>query len=186
MDFQTYHTHEYGEKGYKLNLFHIEVVFIIVSITCLPAPPCLGRFNLSLWKQKRHGESNLSPIPVFRPSHCPCARISNAASPRQAIIYTAIGYTLLYIATTEHITCPRRRLPLHYQLCTDSKLRSLNTQNRWPQKDFQFSHWPALPLEGTGWVGCKVTNKNPNHQGIRMIFFQKNGHLELFTGMHTA
>ena len=129
MDFQTYHTHEYGEKGYKLNLFHIEVVFIIVSITCLPAPPCLGRFNLSLWKQKRHGESNLSPIPVFRPSHCPCARISNAASPRQAIIYTAIGYTLLYIATTEHITCPRRRLPLHYQLCTDSKLRSLNTQN---------------------------------------------------------
>ena len=34
----------------------------------------------------------LSPIPAFRPSHCPTSRISNAASSRQAIIISAQNY----------------------------------------------------------------------------------------------
>ena len=59
------------------------------------------------------GVSNFSPIPAVRPSHCPCTRISNAASPRQVIIIQHI--TILY-SNSWHIIYPRRRLPLHY-LC---------------------------------------------------------------------
>ncbi len=36
------------------------------------------------------GVSNFSPIPDLRPSHCPSPRISNAASPRQVILYRNI------------------------------------------------------------------------------------------------
>ena len=56
-----------------------------------------------------------SPIPVLRPSHCPNSRISNAASPRQVIIYSTNRYTLLY-SNSWDIIHPRRRLSLHY-LC---------------------------------------------------------------------
>ena len=37
--------------------------------------------------KKGMGDSNFSPIPAFRPSHCPNSRISNAASPRQVVLY---------------------------------------------------------------------------------------------------
>ena len=55
------------------------------------------------------GESNFSPIPVLRPSHCPNSRISNAASPRQAIIYTTISYTLFIYSNSGNIIYPRKR-----------------------------------------------------------------------------
>ena len=63
--------------------------------------------------KKGMGDSNFSPIPVFRPSHCPSPRISNAASPRQVIIMT----------TTRHkdvamigYNPPTQAFPLHH-LC---------------------------------------------------------------------
>ena len=73
----------YDGAGQTLNNFNKLNIVIILT------------FSKS-WKQKKAWEFLLSPIPTIRPSHCPVLRISNAASPRQAIIYSTTCYTLLY------------------------------------------------------------------------------------------
>ena len=52
-------------------------------------PRSAVNFPVSLWKQKKAWELLLPPIPDLRLSHCLFPRISNAASPRLKIIYTA-------------------------------------------------------------------------------------------------
>ena len=49
------------------------------------------------------------PSLFFRPSHCPQPRISNAASPRQVIIYITNGYTLIIYSISGDIINPRKR-----------------------------------------------------------------------------
>ena len=57
------------------------------------------RLNIKRMETKKAWENlTFSPIPAFRPSHCPTSRISNVVSPRQAIIWTTAHYTYLYIA----------------------------------------------------------------------------------------
>ena len=47
------------------------------------------------------GDSNSSPIPGFRPSHCLVSRISNASQPTPSdIIYTTILHISIYVAMT--------------------------------------------------------------------------------------
>ena len=66
-------------------------LFITLEVlSCLPNS--LGQqliIPVSSWKQKKAWELLLPPIPEFWPSHCLCAKMSNAASPRLKIIYTA-------------------------------------------------------------------------------------------------
>lgn len=132
------------------------------------------------------------PIPVVRPSHCPRTRISNAASPRQ-VIYTKHLNTFIVYKRCWDIIHPHRR-SVALPLCTDSKLRSLTTQNSnvrkrlpetdlttgspglvpidmsWPIQPFQFLNhigWPKL----TNRVGGKVSNKKWNFQILPKLFY---------------
>ena len=65
-----------------------------------PAPTVRAGTGPALTETKKAWENlTFSPIPALRPSHCPHTRISNAASPRQAIIYTTYCFIhYLYIA----------------------------------------------------------------------------------------
>lgn len=58
---------------------------------------------------KKAWEFLLLPIPEFRPSHCPRTRISNAASPRQVIIYISTipiqKYGVKYNLPTQTLRC---------------------------------------------------------------------------------
>ena len=65
------------------------------------------------------GDSHFSPIPEFRPSHCPFARISNASQPTPSDINTVISYTIIH-SYNRDIIHPRRRFPLHY-LCAKNQ-----------------------------------------------------------------
>ena len=75
--------------------------YYFVNIHTSPKPTLphrLNDINKLYGNKKGMGESYFSPIPAFRPSHCPVSRISNADSPRQMIIwYTSawVHYTLL-------------------------------------------------------------------------------------------
>ena len=116
---------------------------------------------------KKAWEFLLSPIPVVRLSHCPHARISNAVSQRQVILYmqqTAIHYNIY--SNCRDIIHPRRRF-VALPLCMVSNLRDLTTQNSNVRKrlsetsltnGFAVSHpsmsRPTSPC-GTNWVICK-------------------------------
>ena len=75
------------------------------------------------------GDSNFSLIPVVRPSHCPYARISNADSPRQVILYTKTNsYTLINrYSIGDGYNHQTQAFTVALPLCVDSKLRSLTS-----------------------------------------------------------
>ena len=56
------------------------------------------------------GDSNFSPIPDFRPSHCPQTRISNASQPTPSdYIYHKWLYIIIYSIRVGNIIDPRKR-----------------------------------------------------------------------------
>jgi len=87
--------------------------------------------------EKDVGVCSSAPIPVFRPSHCPCARISNASQPTPSdIIWFSIDvyhHDTMIATNSWDIIHPRKRF-VALPLCTVSKLRSLNTQTGNVQK----------------------------------------------------
>ena len=65
--------------------YNIFIHIIVKYASCAPQIQRLVN-SLRLVETKKAWEFLLLPIPDLRPSHCPYARISNAASPRQVII----------------------------------------------------------------------------------------------------
>ena len=102
---------------------------------------------------KKAWEFLLPPIPVFRPSHCPCARISNAASPRQVIIFTTLTIYLIIIYSKRwDIIHPRRRsvaLPLCTVLsCEVRDHRMITSVNAFPiGLPYKRHHWPLDSID---------------------------------------
>ena len=140
-----------------------------------PKPRPVNR--LRCMEIKKAWEILLSPIPVFRPSHCPIPRISNAASPRQVILYAQpLGYDYrVIVQASPGYNSPTQTSTVALLLWNDSKLRSLKTQTvtfrkrlfpflrapykrhrgLWDSIDVD-STWPLSLFRGWGVVGAKV------------------------------
>ena len=151
--------------------------FIIIIIKCL-LNSRIQHQNQNNLGNKKAWEILLSPIPAFRPSHCPHTRISNAASPRQVILYF---HLIVIVLTIRRYNTPTQTLNVALPLCMVSRLRSLKAQ-----KITSVNAFRDLPASGlTSFHRCQhalsLTGLAMSIAKIQFLFYRANKSTFFFT-----
>ena len=121
---------------------------IVILLLCLPHPPRFGdSYSVNLWKQKRHGRFQPFAHPCYQAFALPQFKDKQRSQPtpsdyiRNTWLHSINGYS-----HSGDIIHPRRRLPLHYLLCTDLSCavrdhRMITIVNAFPRPALQTAWW---------------------------------------------